>query len=178
MNDLNIIFSGPAGAGKTTAIGAISGITPPTTDVMAGDTPPSREAGASVAMDYSMLELGNEEHIHFYGAPDQEGFDFMRDALSHGGIGLVLLLSNTRPDPFQDLQCFLDTAKDFTTDPKIVIGVTQMDLSNTPTLDDYHRQLENNGAKRPIFEVDARVKRDVSLLVEALLYTLDPGLDG
>jgi hypothetical protein len=28
----------------------------------------------------------------------------------------------------------------------------------------------------PIFEVDARRREDVSLLVEALLYSLDPGL--
>jgi hypothetical protein len=58
-----------------------------------------------------------------------------------------------------------------------VIGVTQMDLAGRPTLDDYHLQLESSGAKTPIFEVDARAKRDVALLVEALLYSLDPGLD-
>ena len=33
------------------------------------------------------------------------------------------------------------------------------------------------GLKTPVFAVDARVKNDVSLLVQALLYSLDPGLE-
>jgi hypothetical protein len=52
-----------------------------------------------------------------------------------------------------------------------------MDLSNSPRLEDYYLQLEDSGLKIPLFEVDARVKRDISLLVEALLYTIDPGLE-
>ncbi|MEW8490806.1 MAG: hypothetical protein AB2657_13965 [Candidatus Thiodiazotropha endolucinida] len=53
-----------------------------------------------------------------------------------------------------------------------------MDLRNKPRLEDYYLQLEDSGLKVPIFEVDARVKRDISLLVEALLYSIDPGLEG
>ena len=89
----------------------------------------------------------------------------------------VILLSNTRPDPFRDMHFFLDAFKAFIGETRVVIGVTQMDLAGKPTLDDYHLQLESSGAKTPIFEVDARAKRDVALLVEALLYSLDPGLD-
>ena len=51
-----------------------------------------------------------------------------------------------------------------------------MDESRRPTIADYHLQLEDTDNKIPIFEVDARERRDVSLLIEALLYSLDPGL--
>jgi hypothetical protein len=177
MNDFKIIFSGPAGAGKTTAIGSISDIAPVTTDEMASDISRSQNPATTVAMDYGMLKLGEKERIHLYGTPGQERLDFMWEIFTQGGTGLVLLLNNNRPDPFGDLQFFFNSFKTFIDGTKLVIGVTQMDLARTPTIDDYHLQLESSGSKIPIFEVDAREKRDVSLLVESLLYSIDPGLD-
>ncbi|MCU7845207.1 MAG: ATP/GTP-binding protein [Candidatus Thiodiazotropha sp. (ex Monitilora ramsayi)] len=178
MNDFKIIFSGPVGAGKTTAIGAISDIDPVTTDEQATDMTKVQKPGTTVAMDYGQITLDESEKIHLYGTPGQERFNFMWDILTQGGIGLVLLLNNTRPDPFRDMHFFLNAFQAFIASSKVVIGVTQMDLSRTPTIEDYHLQLENSGTKVPIFDVDARDKRDVSLLVEALLYSLDPGLGG
>ncbi|MEJ2452961.1 MAG: ATP/GTP-binding protein [Candidatus Thiodiazotropha sp.] len=177
MNDFKIIFSGPVGAGKTTAIGAISDTAPVTTDEMATDMTRSQKPGTTVAMDYGMLKLGENERIHLYGTPGQERFNFMWEILTQGGLGLILLVNNSRPDPFGDMQFFLNAFKGFINGSKLVIGVTQMDIVNKPTIDDYHLQLESSGAKIPIFEVDARDKREVSLLVEALLYSIDPGLD-
>jgi signal recognition particle receptor subunit beta len=177
MSDFKIIFSGPVGAGKTTAISSLSDIEPVITDELASDMTRAQKTGTTVAMDYGMLKLDQGERIHLYGTPGQERFNFMWDILTQGGIGMILLLNNSRPDPFGDMQFFLNEFKSFTEKTQVVIGVTQMDLANKPTIDDYHLQLESSGTKTPIFEVDARVKRDVSLLVEALLYTLDPGLD-
>ncbi|MCU7904926.1 MAG: ATP/GTP-binding protein [Candidatus Thiodiazotropha sp. (ex Epidulcina cf. delphinae)] len=178
MNDYKIIFSGPVGAGKTTAISAISDIEPITTDELATDMTRIQKTGTTVAMDYGMIKLDEEERIHLYGTPGQERFDFMWEILIQGGIGLILLVSNNRPNPFHDMHFFLDAFKEFIGNSKVVIGVTQMDLINRPGIEDYHLQLEDSGVKIPIFEVDARMKKDVSLLVEALLYSLDPGLDG
>lgn len=178
MNDYKIIFTGPVGAGKTTAIGAISDITPVITDEKATDTTRSQKPGTTVAMDYGMISLDDRERIHLYGTPGQERFDFMWDILTHGGIGMILLVSNARPDPFGDLHFFLNAFKHFINRTKVVIGVTQMDLRNSPRLEGYYLQLEDNGLKIPLFEVDARKKMDISLLVEALLYTIDPGLEG
>jgi signal recognition particle receptor subunit beta len=178
MSDYKIIFSGPIGAGKSTAIQALSDIKPITTDKLANDLPRNNpHNGTTVTMDYGMINLPGTERIHLYGAPGQVPFDFMKEILSLGGIGLVLLINNQRPGPFQDLHLFLKAFKDFIVQSKVVIGVTQMDRAQQPMIEDYHLQLENIGVKIPIFDVDARVKKDVSLLVEALLYSLDPGLD-
>ncbi|MBT2971358.1 MAG: GTP-binding protein [gamma proteobacterium symbiont of Ctena orbiculata] len=177
MSDFKIIFSGPVGVGKTTAIGSISDIEPVITDEKASDMTSAQKPGTTVAMDYGLIALGERERIHLYGTPGQQRFDFMWEILTQGGIGLILLVSNARPDPFSDMHFFLDAFKHFIAQTKVVIGVTQMDLSKQPRLEDYYLQLEDNGLKIPIFEVDARVKRDISLLVEALLYSIDPGLE-
>ncbi len=176
MSAYKIIFTGPVGAGKTTAIESISDEPPIRTDEAASDMAKNRKTATTVAMDYGILNLDDGERIHLYGTPGQERFDFMWDILTIGGIGLVLLLDNTRSDPFTDLRFFLETFEGFIHSTKVVIGVTQMDLSQTPTIADYHMQLTGLGLNPPIFEVDARVKADISLLVQSLLFSLDPGL--
>ncbi|MGZ4959312.1 MAG: GTP-binding protein [Methylomonas sp.] len=176
MSHYKIIFTGPVGAGKTTAINAISDSPPIKTDAAASDMTKNRKASTTVAMDYGVMNLPGGEKIHLYGTPGQERFDFMWDILTTGGIGLILLLDNTRADPFQDMKFFLDAFGKFINTTSVAIGVTQMDLSSKPTINDYHEQLKNYGLKPPVFEVDAREKNDVSLLVQALMYSLDPGL--
>ena len=178
MSQYKIIFTGPVGAGKTTAINSISDTPPIKTDAAASDMAKNRKASTTVAMDYGVMNLAGGEKIHLYGTPGQERFDFMWDILTNGGIGLVLLLDNTRTDPFQDLTFFLEAFAGFIKDTGVAIGVTQMDLSRTPTIEDYNSRLQGLGLKPPVFAVDAREKNDVSVLVQALLYSLDPGLVG
>ncbi len=177
MSQYKIIFSGPVGAGKTTAIASISDVDPVSTDESTSDLSKSRKSATTVALDYGVMNLANGEKLHLYGTPGQERFDFMWDILTSGGIGLILLLDNTRDDPFQDMKFFLQSFAEFIKETSIAIGITQMDLSRKPTLQEYHSQLKKIGVNPPIFSVDARVRNDVSVLVQALLYSLDPGLE-
>lgn len=177
MSHYKIIFTGPVGAGKTTAISSISDVPPVKTDASASDMTKSKKQATTVAMDYGIINLASGEKIHLYGTPGQERFDFMWDILVNGGIGLILLLDNTRADPFQDMRFFLKAFDKFIDGSSVAIGVTQMDISATLTIDDYHLQLETLGIKPPVFAVDARVRDDVSILVQSLLYSLDPGLE-
>lgn len=170
-----IIFTGPVGAGKTTAIAAISDIKPVTTDEFASDMTKSRKPQTTVAMDYGLIRLSENERVHLYGTPGQERFDFMWDILTKGGIGLVLLLDNTRKDPFQDMRFYTNAFRSFIEKQQMVVGVTRMDLQRRPSLDDYRRQLESLALQAPVFEVDARSQRDVTMLIQALLFSLDPG---
>jgi signal recognition particle receptor subunit beta len=101
----------------------------------------------------------------------------MWDILVEGGIGLILLLDNTRADPFQDMQFFLDSFSQFIMDTSVAIGVTQMDLNGSPTINDYHQYLQKSEMKLPVLAVDARQRSDVSLLVQTLLFSLDPKLE-
>ncbi|NOQ14299.1 MAG: GTP-binding protein [Methyloprofundus sp.] len=177
MSQYKIIFTGPVGAGKTTAITSISDVPLIKTDEAASDMTKQRKAETTVAMDYGIMNLNDSEKIHLYGTPGQERFDFMWDILTTGGIGLVLLLDNSRTDPFQDMKFFLNSFDSFIQKTGVAIGITQMDVSTRPTIDEYHKHLQDIGVSVPIFSVDARVKNDVSVLVQALMFSLDPGLE-
>ncbi len=176
MAQHKIIFAGPVGAGKTTAIKSLSDIPVLTTDEEATDMTKNRKPQTTVAMDYGLLKLDGGERVHLYGTPGQERFDFMWDILTEGGLGLVLMLDNTRSNPFQDMSFYVNAFREFIENTQLVIGVTRMDENPLPGLDRYHAHVASLGFNVPVFEVDARVKRDVSLLVQALLYSIDPGV--
>lgn len=175
MSTYKIIFTGPVGAGKTTAIGVLSDIETVRTESTATDMTRERKPETTVAMDYGRVNLPDGTSIHLYGTPGQERFDFMWDILTEGGIGLVLLLDNMRVDPINDLHFFVKAFRGFIDKTGVVVGITRMDLRNVPAIEDYQRELVSYGlGSTPIFEVDARQRRDVGLLVETLLCTLDP----
>ena len=176
MKNHKIIFTGPVGAGKTTAIESMSDTAIISTNENATDMTRELKDSTTVAMDYGIMELEGGERLHLYGTPGQERFNFMWDILVEGGIGLILLLNNNRPDPFKDLHFFFDSFSDFIGSTHVAIGVTRMDEADTPTIMEYQQALSSHDRKYPIFEVDARERVDVSLLIEALLYSLDPGL--
>jgi signal recognition particle receptor subunit beta len=171
-----IIFTGPVGAGKTTAIASISDIPVVKTEAKATDEVVMRKSNTTVAMDYGILNLEGDAKVHLYGTPGQERFSFMWDILTIGGVGLVLMLDNARPDPIADMEFFLNSFKGFIEKNDVVIGVTRMDVNARPGLYTYHRKLNEMGYTVPLFEVDARERGDIKILMMALLAVLDPGV--
>jgi signal recognition particle receptor subunit beta len=94
-----IIFSGTVGAGKSTAINALSDIPTVSTEAVASDDTARLKRTTTVAMDYGVLNLPGGEKVMLYGTPGQERFSFMWDILSEGGIGLILLINNANTAP-------------------------------------------------------------------------------
>jgi len=171
-----IIFTGPVGAGKTSAIRALSDIEPISTEQFATDEVSRRKAETTVAMDYGSMKLDSQVRIHLYGTPGQKRFDFMWDILTDGGIGLVLLLDNSSENPLEDMKYYVSAFEEFLQDHKLVVGVNFMEQNPTPTIDDYTNELHKIGIRPPIFEVDCREYNDVSMLVQSLIYSCDPWL--
>jgi len=171
-----IIFTGPVGVGKTTAITAISDEPPVKTEAQASDETALLKEGTTVAMDYGTLRLDDGGVVHLYGTPGQDRFDFMWDILAASGIGLILLLDNTRDDPLDDMSHYLNAFKDFISDREVVVGVNRYNEKSRPGLYSYHTRLKEHGMQAPVFEVDSRDRSDIKILMLALLAMLDPSL--
>ncbi|HHJ12853.1 MAG TPA: GTP-binding protein [Gammaproteobacteria bacterium] len=178
MGQHKIIFTGPVGAGKTTAITAISDTAPISTEQVATDETQNKKARTTVAMDYGSLRLDNGEVLHLYGTPGQTRFNFMWDLLLEGSIGVVILLDDANPDPLGDLRAFVGAFHEFIRGHAAAIGVTRLELGKGLALPDYRAALNELGLNTAVFEVDARRHDDIIMLVQALLYSLDPHLDG
>ncbi|PIE40756.1 MAG: GTP-binding protein [Gammaproteobacteria bacterium] len=177
MGNLKIVFTGPVGAGKTTAIATLSDEPPVSTNEAATDMTRKRKNETTVAMDYGTMLLGGREKIHLYGTPGQQRFDFMWDILTNNGLGLVVLVDNTRADPIKDMVFFINSFREYIDATALAVGVTQTDRSPYPRIEKYQEKLRQMQLRAPVFTVDARNYRDVSILVQSLLFSLDPGLE-
>ena len=171
-----IIFAGPVGAGKTTAVRSISDIPVVSTERRATDSVRLLKSNTTVAMDYGMIQLQDQLRVHLYGAPGQDRFDFMWDILSTGAIGLVVLLDHSRESLLTDLEHFLDAFKSIIhkTNGALVIGVTRMELNPHASLTPLRNRLQELQIKAPVFQVDARRPDDVRHMLLALLSSLHP----
>ncbi|GAA5525484.1 hypothetical protein Maes01_02054 [Microbulbifer aestuariivivens] len=174
--EYKIIFAGPVGAGKSTAISTISDVEVVSTESRASDDVSLRKETTTVAMDYGRLALGNGQAIHLYGTPGQERFSFMWEVLTIGGLGLVLLIDNAADDPLADMEFYLGAFAKFIRENAVAVGVTRMDLQTQPNLKQYNDKLMQLGIRAPVFEVDARRRDDISALLQALLVMLDPSI--
>lgn len=169
-----IIFAGPVGAGKTTAIKTISDTPVVHTEQEASDETKNIKSHTTVAMDYGSIILGGGVKVHLYGTPGQKRFDFMWDILSKGGIGLVLLINASDESAIDDLNFYLDSFKSFIRETTVVIGLTKTDRGRKYSLEEFNKGIKLKDKVFPIYEVDARNSADVNVLIETLLLMLDP----
>ena len=177
-NVYKLVFAGPVGAGKTTAIQSLSDIEVVRTEANATDEVRLLKQTTTVAMDYGRMNLPNGDQVRLFGTPGQKRFDFMWEILVEGGVGLVLLIDNSRPNPLKDLAFFISAFKDFIHKAALVVGVTHSDVQPQPSIKDYQHELSTLGLQGiAVFEVDTRQRRDIVLLIESLLYSIDPMLE-
>ena len=122
-----IVFAGPVGAGKTTAIQSLSDIEVVSTEAKASDDVRKMKPTTTVAMDYGVMKLDNGDQVRLYGAPGQKRFDFMWDILTENALGLVVLVNAAAPDPVLDLRLYLDAFRALIDRTAVVVGVTHID---------------------------------------------------
>ncbi|HEX6833419.1 MAG TPA: ATP/GTP-binding protein [Rudaea sp.] len=171
--ELKIVFSGPMGAGKTTAIAAISDIAPVLTDVANNDHAAFDKESTTVALDYGQIALDDGVIVRLYGTPGQERFDFMRRILCQGAIGVILLIDGSRTDALASLDAYLSELLALDPAPALVIGIGRVTSPAAPVLAQAMARLERLGLTLPLFRVDVRRREDVMLLVETLVCLLE-----
>ena len=170
--ELKILVTGTVGAGKTTAIAAVSDIAPLNTDVRNNDTSVAK-ALTTVGMDYGELALDGGEVLRIYGTPGEERYDFMWKILVRGALGLVILIDNSRPDPLADLETYLKGFSDFIASSACVVGVGRMETHPAPHIDRFAERLDQWGARCPVVALDVRQRSEVVQLLELLLVQME-----
>ncbi|MBD9367507.1 GTPase [Xanthomonas sp. XNM01] len=166
-----LVFVGNMGAGKSTAIRAISDIEPVSTDM-----PISADADAmdgktltTVALDYSSVELEGGELLHVYGVPGQRYLDFMWPMVCEGAMGIVVLVNACEGMAIDGVADLLLEFGRLAPDASFVVGVTRTDLAPTFELLRFRDGLKARGFTVPVLKVDARQTLQVEFLVKALL---------
>ena len=110
-----IVIAGGFGVGKTTMVGAISEISPLSTEAamtavgasVDDSSMVSTKTTTTVAMDFGRITIGNRIVLYLFGTPGQDRFGFMWDDLVQGALGAVVLVDSRRiEDSFPALDYF------------------------------------------------------------------------
>lgn len=172
MQEHKILFTGTMGAGKTTAIAAISEVPPIVTDVQNTDAS-SVKPLTTVGLDFGLITLDSGDRIRLFGTPGQSRFDFLWRILVRNALGLVILVDNSRPDPLEDLDVYLRGFKEELQTLPCVVGVGRTGDHASPSLDAYAERLQAHSIVLPLLPVDVRRRDDVLLLIDTLLAQLE-----
>lgn len=171
--ELKIVFAGPMGAGKTTAIRSISDVPPVSTEVDNTDRTAYDKESTTVALDFGQLLLEDGTAVRLYGTPGQGRFSFMWEILCSGAIGVVLLIDGSSATALADLCTYAETFHRLNPNQPLVIGVGRTADTDGRQLDEYAQVLTTRGIVAPVFNVDVRQREDVLLLIETLLCILE-----
>lgn len=170
-----ILFAGPMGAGKTTAIQSLSEIPVVATEAANSDRAQADKDTTTVAFDYGEITVGADEKVRLYGVPGQRRFSFMWKLLAERATGLVLLVHNDAEDSIGRM---LDTLVDFEhliDRGGVVVGVTRLDLGLGPAVADYGEALAeaSNGPAVPVLQVDPRSPSDMRILLMTMVANIE-----
>ena len=170
-----ILFAGPMGSGKTTAIETLSDIEVVATEAANTERDIVDKPTTTVALDYGEIVLGDEEKVRLYGIPGQRRFDFMWSILRERAEGMILLVNNDAPDAIATMIEYLDEFGELYERGGVVIGITRTDISRTPAVADYSRALAKArpGLVVPVLGIDPRSAEHMRMALMALIINIE-----
>jgi uncharacterized protein len=172
-----VVFCGPMGVGKTTAVRSVSDVEVASTEVnhaTGRNTGESRSAKTTttVGIDYGEWREGTASNVAVYGTPGQVRFDTVRTSTMSFSVHVVLWLYGQNDYALEEAEEWLRYlgVQDTSVYDKLTVAVTRLDQpGDHPPLDAYRQMLDSFGPSITLVAADPRDRADVQRVVAVAL---------
>jgi len=169
MHAHKLLFIGTPGAGKTTAIAAVSDALPVCTDVPSSE----EDRRTTVALDFGEVHLDEGLRLGLYGIPGQPRFDFLWSILAPGTLGVVLMLDARETASSQRVSWLLAQHRAHLDGTALVVCVTHLDAAAAKPLADFREMARLRGLDCPVLGLDARRTDLVQFVLRVLVARIE-----
>ncbi|MGL4743183.1 MAG: GTP-binding protein [Dermatophilaceae bacterium] len=172
-----VVFCGPLGVGKSTAVRSVSDVEVANTDVAQagsrhGEHSRSGKTTTTVGIDYGECQEGDASNIAIYGTPGQVRFDTVRTSTMSFSVHVVLWLYGNTDYALAEAEEWLNYLgiQDPSVYEKLTVAVTRLDQDGEhPALDDYRELVNRFGPAVKLVAADPRDREDVRSVVGVAL---------
>lgn len=172
-----VVFCGPLGVGKTTAVRAVSDVEVANTDVHQaanrhGGESRSDKRTTTVGIDYGEWHEGESSNVAVYGTPGQVRFDTVRTSTMSFSVHVVLWLFGQNEYALEEAEEWLRYlgVQDPGVYDNLTVAVTRLEEEGPhPGLEDYRPMLERFGENIRLLAADPRDREDVKRVVAVAL---------
>lgn len=168
-NIRQVVFTGPFGVGKTTAVRTLSDVEPISTEAV---STPLHQAGVessklttTVGIDYGEWTSPRGERVALIGTPGQVRFSLMRRSALAAGAGVVLWLFGNRADEPAELGRWLSLLQAESDLERVIVVLTRLDQGHL-RIEDFTAALGSWPVPIPVLTADPRVRDEVAQVVE------------
>lgn len=177
-----VVFVGPFGVGKTTALRVVSDIPVVNTDVASSEA----EAGASgqgkttttAGFDYGEWRFPDNTKVSLIGVPGQDRFEAMWDIMLPRSSAIVLWLYGDRDAKLMECSKWLNALAKRKSIARLAVAVTRLpDAGQEAALNPYRELVSQYHPLAPIITADPRHQSDVLQAITMALTTPYAALD-
>jgi uncharacterized protein len=161
-----VVFLGPFGVGKTTALASVSDIEVASTDVVSAEVDlldkQEGKTTTTTGIDYGEVRLSPTEKISLIGVPGQERFSAMTDILLPHNSAYVLWVYGDRDENLVECRRWLELLKNCNANAKMSMVVTRVkNEERRQKIVPYRELLSRYHPLAPVITGDPRRKVDV-----------------
>lgn len=169
-----VVFAGPVGVGKTTAVRSLTDVAAVDTDVpitpTTADRPQGTKTTTTVGIDYGVWKPTDELSVSLVGTPGQERFGATRASLLVPHSRIVLWVFGDDPDLTGQVRTWLETLGAPALYRRLAIAVTRTADDGAGARAELLPLLGQMGAdSTPVLAVDPRDRASVMRIVSAAL---------
>lgn len=124
------------------------------------------------------LQVDDSHVIDFYGSNDEAIFDFIKSRPDNIYNGLIIALNADDSKMLEGAKDLLIRHDSYLKKHALVVAVSGNDYKMIKQAEEHIRQtLRDLDCVAPVFSIDPNNKHEVSLLVESLICSANPGID-